>query len=589
MSNKVEVKFAANTADLKRGTASVKREIEDVGRRAKRTQDMIAGIGKSLMAFAAGAISVQAVAGALTNAANSMDRIGKLAQQTGLGARFLQNLSLNAELSGASLDMAAKAVAKLNKELEFGSATGPTSEALRLINLEIATLKTMSPEDRLQAIATGIAGIADPAQKSAVAVQLFGKTGQELIPLLDQMADGMEKVDGLSRAQIKEIENLNDAWTRLGNSIAIASAKVLEFFTGTRDSDFRTKLTDRMVEAGIDEGQADRIAADFKARERSETEKRVGGREKIPGKNRADSRDDRFFEEELSRAIELARAEKEAQQASVTASEQAAEAEGAQSRDQANRVTKMKAAKEREERVAKQTAAREKEQEDRAKRILKLEEDTAKIKRDAYFETLNGEQKLGMLVGERAKLEREIAATKDAERKAELEAELASKDAAIEGQQRANSSEASRAGSGGGAGSTADTPLEGFEFREAQRQQERDRRKQRLAERRFGGETESARKQREEANMRMFPSVSSVDAMSDKLKEREEKLKDVSKTPEERRAEIQASAEKASSNQKRKENADRDAANDKIGQNVQKIADAVEKIEPKLPTPALKQ
>lgn len=589
MSNKVEVKFAANTADLKRGTASVKREIEDVGRRAKRTQDMIAGIGKSLMAFAAGAISVQAVAGALTNAANSMDRIGKLAQQTGLGARFLQNLSLNAELSGASLDMAAKAVGKLNKELEFGSATGPTSEALRLINLEIATLKTMSPEERLQAIATGIAGIADPAQKSAVAVQFFGRAGQELIPLLDQMADGMEKVDGLSRAQIAEIEAMNDSWTRLGNTIALATSKVLAYFTATKTSDFQTDLSRQLQEQGFDESTADAAASKFEPAEKMHR----GLADMLPGaKAEAEREKQQAFQDAVAEAERINQERKNAFQQTEALQKQVeddAAFESAATARAKEIEARWKKQEESRKRVEAAKKAGDKEEEARAKRILKLEEDTAKTKRDAYFETLNGEQKLGMLVGERAKLEREIASTKDAERKAELEAELASKDAAIEGQQRANSSEASRAGSGAAAGSAADTPLEGFEFREAQRQKERDRRKQRLAERRFGGETESARKQREEANMRMFPSVSSVDAMSDKLKEREEKLKDVSKTPEERRAEIQASAEKASSNQKKKEDADRDAANDKIGQNVQKIADSVEKIEPKLPTPALKQ
>ena len=207
--------------------------------------------------------SARMVAGFFRGIVDEMDRIGKLASQTGLGARTLQVLSRVAEKAGLDVNVLARAYGRLNRELQLG-ATKLTADALRSVGIELEDLKGSSPEDTLQRVANAINAIEDPARKSAVAMQLFGRQGGDMISLFEAMAERANDVSTLSDQQVRDIERMNDAWTDLKQTIAAAAAGVVAFFAASTDgfSGQRKELIERLVAGGM----SDRAAFDAASR-----------------------------------------------------------------------------------------------------------------------------------------------------------------------------------------------------------------------------------------------------------------------------------------------------------------------------------
>lgn len=219
MSDRVEVAFGAKLNDLKKGAAQVKAEIRDIGKVAKEQKSAIAGMNASMKSFLATAVGIGTISAMFKKAADQYDRIGKLSTQTGMSVEFLQKLGHTADLAGTNLESAAKAANKFAKEIHFATETSAVAEAISSLNLNIAELRTMSPETLFETVGIAVANIENPTKRAAVAMALFGRSGTELLPTLEAMRDGLEINGALTHEQIKNIEHLNDAWTRLNQRV----------------------------------------------------------------------------------------------------------------------------------------------------------------------------------------------------------------------------------------------------------------------------------------------------------------------------------------------------------------------------------
>ena len=133
-----------------------------------------------------GALTAAGIVGTVSSLASSAldaaDNLTKLADKTGITIEGLQRLQAVAEPSGNSLDQVSSAVTQMQKRIAEG-ADG-TSEALGAIGLSIDDLRALSPDEQFFAIAKGIQSIKDPAQQVKIAMDLFGKSGAEILPTL---------------------------------------------------------------------------------------------------------------------------------------------------------------------------------------------------------------------------------------------------------------------------------------------------------------------------------------------------------------------------------------------------------------------
>ena len=134
---------------------------------------------------------------------------------------------------------AAKAVGidteTFNKSLEhltreIGAAangTGPASAGLKQLGLNAADLANMGADRAFEAIADKIADIPNPMSQATAAFELFGKQGQELLPLLQKGAAGLEhyKDEGrefgntLNDIEAAKLVAVNDEFLKIGERV----------------------------------------------------------------------------------------------------------------------------------------------------------------------------------------------------------------------------------------------------------------------------------------------------------------------------------------------------------------------------------
>jgi ribosomal protein L12E/L44/L45/RPP1/RPP2 len=136
-----------------------------------------------------------AVALSVNNTLQQMDSLGKQSQKIGIPVEQLSALTLAASTSGVGMDELGKGVGKLSKAM-VEAAAKPMSEAANAFRALGVTATDSNGQlrpviDVTTSIADKFAGMKDGAGKTAVSLALMGKTGNDLIPMLNMGADGL--------------------------------------------------------------------------------------------------------------------------------------------------------------------------------------------------------------------------------------------------------------------------------------------------------------------------------------------------------------------------------------------------------------
>lgn len=125
-------------------------------------------------------------------AASGLD---ELAEQLGTTAKHLQGAQFSAVQAGVGLNQLETGLGKFSQKM--GEAADGSKEmiealtALGVKNLD-AQGKLRPTADLMQDVAQAIIGIEDPARRSAAAVDMFGKTGARLLPMMSDLAKGSD-------------------------------------------------------------------------------------------------------------------------------------------------------------------------------------------------------------------------------------------------------------------------------------------------------------------------------------------------------------------------------------------------------------
>ena len=171
--------------------------------------------------------------------ANAGDQIQKMALRTGFSTTALSELKHAAELSGTSIEAIEKAAIKMGKTLLDASDESIMAQrAIERLGFSLDDLENKSPEERFFMLASAIADIEDPSRKSAVAMEIFGKQGVNLLPMLAAGADGIadmrEEAHQLGIVFDQEAADaaalFNDNMDRLGKSVDGVKFAVAEAF-----------------------------------------------------------------------------------------------------------------------------------------------------------------------------------------------------------------------------------------------------------------------------------------------------------------------------------------------------------------------
>lgn len=178
----------------------------------------LSGALGSLVPLATGAGLAAMAKGAI----DAADNMNDLSQKTGVSVENLSRFQQAANASGTSIEAVGGAMVKLSKGMAAG--TGPAVDALKSLGLSAtdANGKLKGTDQVMLEVADKFKAMPDGAQKTALALQLFGKAGADMIPLLNGGRDAVESLSATMTTKFAQgADSLND-------KMAAIQSKLLE-------------------------------------------------------------------------------------------------------------------------------------------------------------------------------------------------------------------------------------------------------------------------------------------------------------------------------------------------------------------------
>ena len=210
---------------LKRGETQIQRFKQVAG-------NVAAGI--------AAAFSINALRNMINDFAELGDSFDKMSQRTGVSVEALSGLKFAAEQSGASIETVETGIRNMQRvllDVQQGSSTAATT--LQMLGLNIQQLQTLSPEQQFLQMAQAISKVQDPSRQAALAMELFGKSGTQLLPMLQQGEAGIEALIAearrlgivMSEEDAKAAADFTDAMNRLSKAFQGIATQVASVIT----------------------------------------------------------------------------------------------------------------------------------------------------------------------------------------------------------------------------------------------------------------------------------------------------------------------------------------------------------------------
>jgi hypothetical protein len=195
--------------------------------------------GAAMAGIAAGfAAATAAAAGLAVGVKNVLDiggALSDLSSRTGVAAGELRVLQEAFKQNGLSADKVGGTLNKMQRVLvEAGQRGGEAAKTFDTLGLNLDSLRAMSSADQLQAIGSAINALPDPAARAAAAMQIFGKSGGELLTLFSNsgaLTQAAETVGSQAALLTKNANMFDQASDILGS----VGTKLEGFFVGVAD------------------------------------------------------------------------------------------------------------------------------------------------------------------------------------------------------------------------------------------------------------------------------------------------------------------------------------------------------------------
>lgn len=250
----LRITLAMDSGEFRKGAKDAEGLLSSLEKRWGLARGNLTGLGKDLAA----AFTIKEIGAFILQTIEAADQLGKLAQVTGINVTELSSYKVAADLADVSMEEMVTTLARFNRNIVDSTKgindTGIALSAMK-ISLFDSTGKLRETSAILGDVADRFASYADGARKSAIAQELFGRSGAQLIPLLNQGRDGLEaakkKAEELGVVigpdWAKKAEAFNDSWKEfklaltgfandIGTVIAPALTSLIEHTTSLAKS-----------------------------------------------------------------------------------------------------------------------------------------------------------------------------------------------------------------------------------------------------------------------------------------------------------------------------------------------------------------
>ena len=201
------------------GIAAMARDIKGIEKAGMEANKALGGLGGILGSVTGGVLALGAglsAAGVVAfakGAIDAADNMRDLSQKTGVSVENLSRFQQAAEKSGTNIDEVGKAMIKLGKNMYEAARTGsgPAASALREIGLSAtdASGRLVPADEQMLRITEKLSQIPDAGRRSALAIDLMGKSATNLVPMF---MEGRQAIEGLNATMSTEFANKADAY-----------------------------------------------------------------------------------------------------------------------------------------------------------------------------------------------------------------------------------------------------------------------------------------------------------------------------------------------------------------------------------------
>lgn len=209
-------------AETKKEARGLAQDISGIGASLKTTSRIMAAAGTAIISGMV-AITMKTI-----EAANAAD---KLAKQTGLTREEIQELGYAAEQEHASLEKIATAILRLSRNMSDASrGTGEARYAFEKLGIAVTKSdgQLRNSVDVMLDVADRFKNMRNETEMTAAAMQLFGRSGAEIVPFLrmggDEIRNLMQEARDLgfvmSEQTTLDLKALDDQMTALKASLA---------------------------------------------------------------------------------------------------------------------------------------------------------------------------------------------------------------------------------------------------------------------------------------------------------------------------------------------------------------------------------
>lgn len=236
------------TADTSQAQAELKR----LEKALENLDTASAGIAKGLAAITAAAAGMGY---AILRTLEASGQLIDASRAIGISVQSLQELQHSAAQAGVGADQLNATMIKLSGNLASGlsKGVGPTVDALNRLNVPLQAIAVAKPDEQFRIIAAELNKMTNPAERNALAIELFGKQGPRMLEVAKGLEAARAELEAmglaLSDLDVAALDEAGDAVDSLKSifesGLKKAVADIAPYIIAIVD-----KIKDAIVEAG---------------------------------------------------------------------------------------------------------------------------------------------------------------------------------------------------------------------------------------------------------------------------------------------------------------------------------------------------
>ncbi len=164
-------------------------------RSAKKLEGGLSPLGGAIRKIGLGMLAASTgIALAVRRQLNFADELGEMAERIGVPVKELSRLAYAAQITGVPLETLEKSLGQLSKKMVAATKEGsPAGKMFRDLGVDVvdANGKMRDTEAVLQDLADRFVAMPDGAAKTALAMEMFGKSGAQMMLMLNNGGDGL--------------------------------------------------------------------------------------------------------------------------------------------------------------------------------------------------------------------------------------------------------------------------------------------------------------------------------------------------------------------------------------------------------------